>query len=64
MATGTVKVFNFDRRLGIIKGDDGKDYSVHSSGVEAGAIIHEGDKVRFEAVGGERHPRANKVEKI
>lgn len=64
MATGTVKFFNFDKGLGIIKGDDGKDYSIHSSGVEAGANIHEGDKVRFEAVGGERLPRANKVEKV
>ncbi len=64
MATGTVKFFNFDKGLGIIKGDDGKDYSVHSSGVQAGAIIHEGDKVQFEIVGGERGPRANRVEKM
>ncbi len=63
MATGTVKFFNYEKGSGIIKGDDGRDYSVHSSGVEAGAIIHEGDKVRFEIADGERHPRANKVEK-
>ncbi len=64
MATGTVKFFNNVKGLGIIKGDDGKDYSVHSSGVEAGLTIHEGDKVHFEKVDGERLPRANKVEKM
>ncbi len=64
MPNGTVKFFNTTKGLGLIKGDDGRDYSVHSSGVEAGATIHEGDKVRFEIVGGERGSRANKVEKV
>ncbi|MGA9098444.1 MAG: cold shock domain-containing protein [Methanotrichaceae archaeon] len=64
MATGTVKFFNSTKGFGLIKGDDGREYSVHSSGVEAGASIHEGDKVRFEIVGGERGNRANKVEKV
>jgi len=64
MATGTVKFFNYDKGLGVIKGDDGKDYSVHFSGVESGTTIHEGDKVRFEVADGERHPRANRVEKM
>lgn len=64
MAIGTVKFFNNAKGLGLIKGDDGRDYSVHSSGVEAGAAIHEGDKVRFEIEDGERLPRANKVEKV
>ena len=64
MATGTVKFFNSTKGIGLIKGDDGRDYSVHSSGVEAGASIHEGDKVRFEIVDGNRSTRANKVEKM
>ena len=64
MATGTVKFFNRAKGLGLIKGDDGRDYSVHSSGVEAGTSIHEGDKVHFEIVDGERGTRANKVEKM
>ncbi len=64
MPTGTVKFFNTTKGLGLRKGDDGRDYSVHSSGVEAGATIHEGDKVSFEIVGGERGSRANRVEKV
>ncbi len=64
MPTGTVKFFNTTKGLGLIKGDDGRDYSVHSSGVEAGATIHEGDKVQFEIVGGNRGSRANRVEKV
>lgn len=64
MATGTVRSFNSVKRLGLIKGDDGRDYSVHASGVESGVTIHEGDKVRFEIVEGERGLRANRVEKV
>lgn len=64
MATGTVKFFNGIKKFGFITGDDGKDYSVHASGVEAGITIHEGDKVSFEVMEGERGPRANKVEKL
>lgn len=64
MATGTVKFFNYDKGLGIIKGDDGKDYSVHSSGVKSGTTIHEGDRVRFEVADGGRRLRANRVEKV
>ncbi len=64
MATGTVRFFNRAKRLGFIKGDDGKDYSAHASDVASGITIHEGDKVRFEVVEGERGPRANRIEKL
>lgn len=64
MITGTVRSFNSVRRLGLIKGDDGRDYSVHASGVESGVAIHEGDRVRFEAMEGGRGLRANRVERV
>jgi CspA family cold shock protein len=64
MGTGTVKFFNSAKRFGLIKGDDGREYSVHSSGVESGIQIHEGDKVTFEIAGGRRGPKAEKVERI
>jgi CspA family cold shock protein len=64
MATGTVKFFNRLKRFGLITGDDGREYSVHASGVESGITIHEGDKVAFEIAGGTRGQKAEKVEKV
>ncbi len=62
MATGTVKTFDIHKGYGLIKGDDGREYSVHSSDVESGFTIHRGNRVRFEVTEGGRNPRAFRVE--
>ena len=64
MAEGTVKFFDEMKHFGFISGDDGKEYFVHVSGIKEGNTIHEGDKVKFEVVQGERGPKAEQVEKI
>jgi len=64
MVNGTVKFFNRVKNFGFIAGDDGKDYFVHTSGLKPGVSIDEGEKVSFEAVEGERGPKAEKVEKV
>ncbi|ODS42475.1 MAG: DNA-binding protein [Candidatus Altiarchaeales archaeon IMC4] len=63
MAEGTVKFFNATKNFGFISGDDGTDYFVHSSGVEAGVRLNEGDHVTFDVVEGDRGPKAEKVKK-
>jgi cold shock protein len=62
MATGTVKSFDIQKGFGLILGDDGTEYSVHSSDVESGLTIHRGNKVRFEVANAGRGPRAFRVE--
>lgn len=64
MAEGTVKFFNRTNRYGFIDGDDGKSYFVHESGLSEGTTIDEGDKVSFEAVEGDKGPKAEKVKKL
>ena len=64
MVEGTVKFFNSMKHFGFIAGDDGKEYFVHASGLNAGVSISEGDKVSFEVVEGERGLKAEKVEKV
>lgn len=62
MAIGTVKSFDLRKGYGLIKGDDGTEYSVHASDVESGTTIHSGNRVRFEVADGARSPRAFRVE--
>ncbi len=62
MTNGTVKSFDAVKGFGLIKGDDGREYSVHSSDVESGVTLHGGNRVRFEVAEGERKPRAFRVE--
>ena len=61
---GTVKFYNFVKRFGFISGDDGKDYFVHLTGIKPGTRLHEGDRVKFDPVEGEKGPKAENVEKI
>jgi len=63
MVEGTVKFFNRIKSYGFINGDDGKTYFVHRTALKEGVEIDEGDKVSFEAVEGEKGPKAEKVEK-
>ncbi len=58
---GTVKFFNADKHFGFIAGEDGKEYFVHSSGLEEGVTIRDDDAVEFELVEGDRGPKADKV---
>ncbi len=49
--------------FGFIAGDDGNDYFVHVSGITEGVEIADNDEVEFEAVEGNRGPKAEKVVK-
>lgn len=60
---GTVKFFNMKKGFGFIAGDDGNDYFVHVSGITEGVEIADNDEVEFEAVEGNRGPKAEKVVK-
>jgi CspA family cold shock protein len=64
MVEGTVKFFNEQKGYGFVEGEDGKEYFVHSTGLEEGVRLNEGDKVSFEVVQGDRGPKAEKVKKI
>jgi len=64
MSEGTVKFFNRMKNFGFIHGDDGTDYFVHSTGLKAGVMIDEGDRVSFKPVKGEKGEKAEEVEKL
>lgn len=58
---GTVKFFNDQKGFGFIGGEDGKDYFVHKTGLEAGVILNEDDSVSFDVEQGEKGPKAVNV---
>ncbi|HLD19614.1 MAG TPA: cold shock domain-containing protein [Candidatus Nanoarchaeia archaeon] len=60
---GKVKFFNEGKGFGFITAEDGKDYFVHSSGLNSGVTIREGDAVSFEIEQGDKGPKAAKVSK-
>lgn len=60
---GKVKFFNEVKGFGFIVGEDGKEYFVHSSGLNSGVSLREGDSVTFEVEQGEKGPKASKVSK-
>jgi len=60
---GKVKFFNEAKGFGFIIGEDGKQYFVHSTGLEAGVSIRENDTVTFEVTEGDKGPKAVKVTK-
>ena len=64
MTEGTVKFFNAQKEFGFIKGDDGKDYFVHISQVKEGTQLAADDRVSFDAVEGDKGPKAENVQKI
>ena len=59
---GKVKFFS-TKGFGFIIGEDGKQYFVHSTGLESGVTIRENDEVTFEVTEGEKGPKAIKVTK-
>mgnify|MGYP001614448468 CR=1 FL=1 len=60
---GKIKFFNESKGFGFIVGEDGKDYFVHSTGLNSGVSVSEGDAVTFEVEKGEKGPKASKVSK-
>jgi cold shock protein len=58
---GKIKFFNEMKDFGFIVGDDGKEYFVHSSGLNSGVSVSEGDLVTFEVEQGNKGPKAVKV---
>ena len=50
---GTVKFFNVAKGFGFITSDKGKDYFIHSSGLN-GVTLTEGAKVEFETRQGQK----------
>jgi len=60
---GKVKFFNEMKGFGFISGDDGNEYFVHQTGLEAGVTLHENDTVEFVVEKGDRGPKAVKVRK-
>jgi len=64
MVNGTVKFFNRTNHYGFVDGEDGKSYFVHASGLTEGTSIDEGDQVSFDAVEGDKGPKAENVKKL
>jgi len=60
---GKVKFFNEVKGFGFITGEDGKEYFVHSSGLNEGESIDKEDSVTFEVEQGDKGPKASKVSK-
>ena len=58
---GKVKFFNATKGFGFIAGDDGQDYFVHQSGLNAGVTLRENDAVEFEGGPGDRGLKAQNV---
>ncbi|MCM2325400.1 MAG: cold shock domain-containing protein [Candidatus Woesearchaeota archaeon] len=58
---GTVKFYNDGKHFGFITGEDGKDYFVHSSGLNEGVTLSENAKVTFDLVDGDRGKKAGNV---
>ncbi len=58
---GTDKFFNQLKGFGFIKAEDEKEYFVHTSGVEGGVELNEGDNVEFDTQKDDRGMKAVSV---
>ena len=63
MKTGVVKWFNNAKGFGFISGEDGNDYFVHYSNINAKGFrsLEEGQAVSFEVTEGAKGPVASNV---
>ncbi len=60
---GKVKFFNEKKGFGFIAAEDGSEYFVHTTGIQGGVSLKEGDAVTFEVEQGDKGPKAVKVNK-
>jgi CspA family cold shock protein len=60
---GTVKFFDGDKEFGFIAGEDGKEYFVHKTGLEASITIDKNDSVTFDVEKGDKGMKAVNVKK-
>ena len=63
MAEGTVKWFKNEKGYGFITGEDGQDVFVHYSAIQSEGYksLHEGQKVSYDVVDGQKGPQAANV---
>ena len=61
---GKVKMFNAARGFGFITGEDGKDVYVHSTAIQGGVQLAQGDSVEYETEESPRGARAKDVKKV
>jgi CspA family cold shock protein len=63
--SGTVKWFNDSKGFGFISVEGSSDVFVHFSAIQAGGFksLHEGDKVEFDVIQGQKGPQAADVVK-
>lgn len=60
---GKVKFFNDTKGFGFIAAEDGKEYFVHQTGLNAGIKITQNDEVTFDVEQGDRGAKAVNVAK-
>ena len=60
---GKIKFFNATKGFGFISAEDGSEYFVHTTGIQGGVSLKEGDAVTFEVEQGDKGPKAVKVKK-
>jgi CspA family cold shock protein len=64
---GAIKKLVSEKGFGFIKGDDGKEFFFHKSGLAAGVEyddLKEGDRVTFETTTSPKGPRAENVVRV
>ena len=64
MENGKVKFYNKEKKYGSIRGNDGKDYFFHASGISNEIYLKDGDNVEFKVVDGERGPKAVEISPV
>jgi len=65
MASGKVKWFDNKRGFGFIAQESGQDVFVHHSSImgKGYKTLHEGEKVSFEIINGDKGPKAQNVQR-